>query len=129
MTETGVPALDGDHRHLLELLNELAQAALSGLPAPLLEDQSLEAAASLESHFAKEERMLAEALDPVREAHAKRHAELLDRLARLTGEKLSGLGPMRAETEIRDFARALEAEISEFDLAAAPGILDIPKSR
>lgn len=125
--ESGVPALDGDHRFLLEMLEELAGAALAGSSAELLEDQSLEVTASLESHFAKEERMLAEACIDDIDGHLTRHGELLDSMAGMTGAYLHGLGAQSAHAALCDFMKALQQEIEEFDRAAAPAILAIPK--
>ena len=128
MIEIGVPPLDSDHSFLMEMLGELEKAAARGADAGLLEDQSLEVASSLESHFAKEERMLAEALDARRFLHIERHGQLLDRLASMTGAQLHALGPSKASQAIGDFTRSFEEEVADFDLAAAPAIMTITKS-
>jgi hemerythrin-like metal-binding protein len=128
MLEIGVPPLDSDHRFLMEMLGELESSAARGADAGLLEDQSLEVASSLESHFAKEERMLAEAQDARRMQHIERHGQLLDRLARMTGAELHALGPAGASRAIVDFIKAFEEEVADFDLAAAPAIATITKS-
>ncbi len=127
MIEIGFAPLDSDHRLLLSMLDDLARAALNGADAGLLEDQSLEVAASLESHFAKEERMLEEARDGNRQGHIALHGELQDRLTRLSGARLFDLGPQGAEACLNAFAEELSQEIAQFDLAAVPGILAISK--
>ncbi|TAN55706.1 MAG: hypothetical protein EPN26_04965 [Rhodospirillales bacterium] len=127
MIEIGLPPLDSDHRLLLSMLDDLATAALNGADAGLLEDQSLEVAASLESHFAKEERMLDEARDEHRHDHVALHGDLLDRLTRLSGTRLFEMGPQGAQACLNAFAEELSREIAQFDLAAVPGILAISK--
>lgn len=124
----GFPPLDSDHRHLLEMLADLIRAAAAGADADLLEDQSLEVTASLESHFAKEERMLEEVQDPSRLLHAALHAQLLERMARLTGAHLSALGPLGAKEVLEAIARDLIGEIARFDVPAVPAILKLQKT-
>ncbi len=128
MIEIGFPPLDSDHRYLMAMLDELARAARDGADALLLEDQSLEVAASLESHFAKEERMLEECLDAKRSQHMARHADLLDRMNGMNGQVLSALGPEGAYERILSFANELAEEVEAFDLDAVPGIIALQKS-
>jgi hemerythrin-like metal-binding protein len=128
MQTIGFPPLDSDHLFLAEMLEDLARAAATIRNAELLEDQSLEVTASLESHFAKEERMLAETNDPNAQPHIRRHGELLERMASLTGEKLFAMGPLAAEKCIREFQDDLAQEVVVFDLPAAPAILSLQKS-
>lgn len=124
----GFPPLDSDHRHLLEMLEDLIRVAVASAEADLLEDQSLEVAASLESHFAKEERMLEEVQDPLRTRHAALHADLLERMARLTGARLAALGPLGAKEVLETVARDLIDEIAEFDVPVVPAILKLNKN-
>ena len=128
MIEINFPPLDSDHRFLMAMLDELARAAREGADANLLEDQSLEVTASLESHFAKEERMLEECLDAKRSQHMARHAELLDSMSAMNGAVLSALGPVGAYERVMSFANELALEVAAFDLEAAPGILALQKS-
>ncbi|MBF0167250.1 MAG: hypothetical protein HQL45_06425 [Alphaproteobacteria bacterium] len=127
IAEIGLPPLDSDHRLLMAMLDDLAKAALAGADAGLLEDQSLEVASSLESHFAKEERMLEEALDANRLGHIALHGALLDRLARLSGARLAEMGGQGAHDCLQALAKDLAQEILLFDLPAIPGILAIQK--
>lgn len=126
--DLGFPPLDSDHRHLLEMLEDLIRVAVASADAGLLEDQSLEVTASLESHFAKEERMLEEVQDPSRLQHAALHADLLERMARLTGVRLAALGPLGAKDVLEAISQDLIAEIARFDVPAVPAILKLQKT-
>jgi hemerythrin-like metal-binding protein len=80
---TGTPALDAEHRELIEIINALAEAELhhrSDDAVAALERFRQE----LESHFQGEEAYLESIRFPGRTAHAAHHTETLSRLREIT---------------------------------------------
>ena len=78
---TGLAAVDGQHRHLVDLINRLGQRlGEGGVSRPDMDDLLDELAAYAEHHFREEEQFMVEAaLDPRhREAHFAAHAGFLE---------------------------------------------------
>jgi hemerythrin-like metal-binding protein len=123
----GLALLDVDHRLLFGLLEDLAGLASEGATALLLEDAALELAQAVESHFTREERMMAEIKDPGLEAHASAHGLIFSRIERLTGAVMSKLGAKGARREIEALALAMAEEIRSEDAASAPYLAKLSK--
>ena len=83
----GVPALDTQHRRLLEIINELANVVATGGQSDIF-FAALEALVRYaESHFADEERMLREAGYPALADQQQEHDRFVRQLVQ-TSEKL-----------------------------------------
>ncbi len=81
--EVGVEVVDGQHRHLLELINCLGDSLRSGRDFDQLVDALKELVRYTEHHFATEERLMYE-LGAHGERHRAEHRRLLDSLMQYT---------------------------------------------
>jgi hemerythrin-like metal-binding protein len=76
----GIPAIDHEHREMIELINE-CHARLGGdLDAGAIEDFLGEIHTGIAAHFALEEQIMRKAEYAEFEAHKDDHEELLDQL-------------------------------------------------
>ena len=83
----GVPALDQDHRRLIELLNEILHAVAAGAGRAVLAKLVGDLVEGTRGHFEREERLLREMGFPDIDHHHEEHgrlmidiAEMIDRL-------------------------------------------------
>jgi hemerythrin len=78
--EVGLPAVDYEHRQMVDLLNEM----YDGLREGIEEDRALEffaeVHAKIAAHFALEERLMAEVQYALFEDHKADHEDLLDQI-------------------------------------------------
>jgi len=81
--EVGIEVIDGQHRHLLELINRLQQALDSNDDLDLLVESLRELVRYTEHHFATEERLMDE-VGASAERHRGEHQRLLESLMRFT---------------------------------------------
>ncbi len=81
--EVGIEVIDGQHRHLLELINRLQQELDSGSDLELLVESLRELVRYTEHHFATEERLMDE-VGASAERHRGEHQRLLESLMRFT---------------------------------------------
>ena len=81
--EVGIEVIDGQHRHLLELINRLQQALDSNNDLDLLVESLRELVRYTEHHFATEERLMDE-VGASAERHRGEHQRLLESLMRFT---------------------------------------------
>jgi len=81
--EVGVEVIDGQHRHLLELINRLQDALGGGADLEKLVDALKELVRYTEHHFATEERLMDE-VGASAERHRGEHRHLLEGLMRFT---------------------------------------------
>ena len=81
--EVGIEVIDGQHRHLLELINRLQQALDSNDDLDLLVESLRELVRYTEHHFATEERLMDE-VGASAERHRGEHRRLLESLMRFT---------------------------------------------
>jgi hemerythrin len=81
--EVGIEVIDGQHRHLLELINRLQQELDSGSDLELLVESLRELVRYTEHHFATEERLMDEVAASA-ERHRGEHQRLLESLMRFT---------------------------------------------
>lgn len=81
--EVGIEVIDGQHRHLLELINRLQGALNSGQELHELVESLRELVRYTEHHFATEERLMDE-VGAAAERHRGEHQRLLEALMRFT---------------------------------------------
>ena len=81
--EVGIEVIDGQHRHLLELINRLQQELDTGNDLELLVESLRELVRYTEHHFATEERLMDE-VGASAERHRGEHRRLLESLMRFT---------------------------------------------
>lgn len=83
--EVGIEVIDGQHRHLLELINRLQEALSSGNDLDELLESLRELVRYTEHHFATEERLMDE-VGATAERHRGEHRHLLEGLMRFTSK-------------------------------------------
>ncbi|MGA7985831.1 MAG: bacteriohemerythrin [Burkholderiales bacterium] len=81
--EVGVEVIDGQHRHLLELIDRLQDALSAGSELEQLIESLRQLVRYTEHHFATEERLMDEA-GATAERHRGEHQRLLEALMRFT---------------------------------------------
>ena len=81
--EVGIEVIDGQHRHLLELINRLQKALSMGEELDPLVESLRELVRYTEHHFATEERLMDE-VGASAERHRGEHRRLLEALMRFT---------------------------------------------
>jgi hemerythrin len=81
--EVGVEVIDGQHRHLLELIDRLQDALTSGKQIDQLVESLRDLVRYTEHHFATEERLMDE-VGAAAERHRSEHRRLLEGLMRFT---------------------------------------------
>jgi len=81
--EVGIEVIDGQHRHLLELINRLQHALQGGMDLEDLVASLKELVRYTEHHFATEERLMDE-VGASAERHRGEHQHLLEGLMRFT---------------------------------------------
>lgn len=81
--EVGIEVMDGQHRHLLELINRLQDALSAGSELEELVESLRELVRYTEHHFATEERLMDE-VGASAERHRGEHRHLLEGLMRFT---------------------------------------------
>lgn len=77
---TGLPDIDADHQGLIDLLNRLSTALGTAAPPSAVGYLLNRVLEHSQAHFAREERMMAEADAPSLDTHRALHAHLLDDL-------------------------------------------------
>jgi diguanylate cyclase (GGDEF)-like protein/hemerythrin-like metal-binding protein len=89
--ECGQPLIDGQHRHLFELANDLLDAALTHDAAPAAFEVALDRLLThVAGHFVDEEALLAAKGYQHLSAHKKAHADLLARARLLRAQAATG---------------------------------------
>lgn len=96
--ETGIVALDQEHRGLVEEINRLYEAVRDKRGEDVLEDILNMLTTYTVDHFQHEERLMAEYGFPGLEEHRKVHGELIEKVAAMKA---------RAQEETEDLAREL----------------------
>jgi hemerythrin-like metal-binding protein/diguanylate cyclase (GGDEF)-like protein len=99
--EVGIEVLDGQHRHLLELINRLAADLRAGRDFDPLLDSLKDLVRYTEHHFATEERLMDE-VGAAAERHRAEHRRLEGSLARLT-LRLDAEGVSESSRFLRDW--------------------------
>ncbi|GAA0593272.1 bacteriohemerythrin [Caenispirillum bisanense] len=79
----GVPAIDEEHRHLMEVTNDLYRAIKSGTDQSVLDRCFTHLKSYSEDHFAKEDAYMTRTGYPAAEEHRRHHAQFIERLERL----------------------------------------------
>ncbi|PRX38056.1 methyl-accepting chemotaxis protein/hemerythrin [Meinhardsimonia xiamenensis] len=82
----GDPAVDHEHRELIELVNAAARRIRAGAPAEEIDAAFGDLLAAVSGHFAHEERQMQRAGYPAYPEHKADHERLIDRLRELMDE-------------------------------------------
>lgn len=77
---TGIPLMDDDHRHLISLFNDVLLLA-KGAQRALMEERLIGLAKAMETHFSREEVVMAACPSGLVAAHRNKHQELLAELS------------------------------------------------
>ena len=88
----GVPAVDRDHRHLVDLLNKAYGQMMTGEAAEAGIELVEALGELIERHFADEERIMARIDYPALADHKRIHKELVERFLQLKSEMEQGKG-------------------------------------
>ncbi|MDP3132889.1 MAG: bacteriohemerythrin, partial [Burkholderiaceae bacterium] len=110
---TGLPAVDAQHRQLLAMLNELASRLVFAPDGPGLQHILQELTEYATHHFRDEEAIWAQYLpqDPLEVAHRASHSQFFDQIAQLKQELQSRPLAELAETLLGFLARWLVSHI------------------
>jgi len=79
---TGIPSIDEQHRHLLDLINKFEEADRRGRGSRIMSDILNDLAGYTQEHFAHEERIMEECGYPGLDEHTARHRRLLQKVER-----------------------------------------------
>lgn len=79
----GDPRIDGEHRALIEVANDLCVQATLARPTGILQDAAREMLAVIEAHFEGEERAFAGIGYPAQQTHVREHLSVLSTLSDL----------------------------------------------
>lgn len=88
--ETGIASVDAQHRHLVDIVNQMGMALIDGNTSKTgLTSVFNELAAYAEFHFSDEERLMWEAgLDPAHiESHRQHHQQFVEQLTQMWGRR------------------------------------------
>jgi hemerythrin len=99
---TFLPEVDAEHRNLFRMAEELHQAVHAGQETPQVQALMQSLIASIEEHFAHEERLMQAAQCESYEWHRQQH-DTLRRKAKLFSEQLAA-GDARAPVEFVKFS-------------------------
>ena len=113
--ETGLAAIDQQHRELFEALARLADDLEAGASGALLDEPRAALARHLIKHCQTEESLMKEAGFPGRVAHMNQHQEVVLRVRDLQYRRMKGQ-PVGREA-LADLGAWLEQHICESDLA------------
>lgn len=101
--ETGIVAVDDQHRKLVEIVNKFDEAASHGKGSRIMNEILSELIGYTAEHFAAEEKLLEEAEYPKLKQHQSQHRQLLQRVERLKFEfEQQG---KRVTVEVREFLK------------------------
>jgi len=111
--ELGVPAMDDEHRHIIETMNQLHELHETNALGPRLLKVMQQLGQVTRSHFADEEAYMDRMGFPGLRKHRHMHAHLLERLAEFEAQlRTSGV----ATDELFDFLKMwLKAHICGID--------------
>ena len=84
--KVGVPSVDHEHEHLIDVINKLGEEIELGTSPDMLETLLGEIYAQVESHFTIEERVMREHAYPGFSAHKREHENLLDSIQSIMDE-------------------------------------------
>lgn len=76
--EIGIPAIDHEHREMIELINRLHAGLTGDAPKADIDDFLGEVHADISAHFALEEKTMRDMAYPEYDAHKADHERLLD---------------------------------------------------
>ncbi|WP_207477240.1 bacteriohemerythrin [Arenibaculum pallidiluteum] len=79
----GHSAVDDDHRHLVEIINKLAEAHAAGRQSGLIGEILSELADYTAAHFEREERFMERVRYPGIDEHRLNHSQLIGSLSRI----------------------------------------------
>ncbi|MFO1127635.1 MAG: hemerythrin family protein [Rhodospirillales bacterium] len=114
----GEREMDDDHRRLVVLVNEIADAAAAARRASSVSEAIARLVDATEDHFGREERMIRDSGDPNAIPHARDHGMLLSQLKILS--TLIDDETVEAGTDLVRFIRGwLVSHVRTHDLALA----------
>lgn len=93
---TGVAAIDGEHRRMVELINHVNDMLCDGGQAENAWDAVDQLLLFTEEHFANEERLMARHGYPAMPDHVEEHHKLLEQLRTLTADCRRARTPAKA---------------------------------
>lgn len=105
--ETGIASVDAQHRHLVDIVNQMGTALIDGNTSETsLSGVFTELATYAEFHFSDEERLMLEAgLDPAHiESHRQHHRQFVDQLTQM----------WRRRTALSDSVEALQGFLASW---------------
>jgi len=127
--ETGIPAIDRQHRELLQRANGLLAAILAGAPEPGVEEMLFHLAQYTDYHFRDEERLMADSDCPGRAEHRQAHDLMREKVAGMVEREERAAHPLTSDL-IEFFYDWLTNHMGTFDQALAAHLREwTPSSR
>ena len=110
---TGVPTIDADHRHIIEMINRIWGRIGGGIGLAEIEDMMLDYCNYCSRHFQAEENMMVEYRYPGIRQHRTCHKQMLDQFESLmlrleVAKEISG-------EQVRGFVQTLADHIQSED--------------
>lgn len=113
---TGIPSIDEQHRHLLDLVNKFEEAGRRGRGSRIMSDILNDLAGYTQEHFAHEEKIMQESGFPGLEEHMARHRSLLQKVERFQFE--FGTQDVKISAEVREYLQYwVRSHILQHDMA------------
>ncbi|MEG3619541.1 hemerythrin family protein [Magnetovibrio sp. PR-2] len=119
--KVGVPSIDHEHEHLIDVINKLGEEIELGTSPDMLETLLGEIYAQVESHFTIEERVMREHAYPGFSAHRKDHETLLDSIQTVmdevsysTSSEISGALGRKMSIWFTEHFRTRDRDFSQF---------------
>jgi hemerythrin-like metal-binding protein len=121
--ETGITAIDQDHKGLVNLINDLYEAMQDGSGGALLLPIFSVLKHYTENHFTREESYMVECGAPDQESHVSEHRQMVAKLAELEKRHRNGEAAISLQTLtfLRDW---LKNHICAVDLAMTAQVWD-----
>ncbi|HVI50332.1 MAG TPA: bacteriohemerythrin [Candidatus Sulfotelmatobacter sp.] len=122
----GDPVIDGDHKHLVDLINEFEKSITGKVDHRKIAKVLLGLVQYTGEHFAREEEIQLKVRYPFHESHRKQHRDVLKQLQHVLMDYTEAHGDIQ-DTMIREIADFLKdwlvGHIIESDLRMKPYVL------
>ena len=124
-----VPAVDQDHKRLFELLNRVRFLDLAGDDPQAIADALAELLLYAQTHFRREERLMALGKYPGIAAHARIHRQFTDRVTEIAARFRANPSIFRVRDIYQLLADWLVDHVLGEDMLLKPYIAHLPESQ
>lgn len=121
MFEVGVTEIDGQHRRLFDLANQLSDAVRAGKGNEIMVQIVAELINYTQTHFAYEEQLMSANHYPASQEHRQQHQDLIQKVSEIR-QRVNAHDPMVAHEALQLFTKWLSQHIMETDKALAKAL-------